>query len=257
MKKLINRIKSLVIWVSIALLIIVWLPVMALVRLLDRDEARYYTGRCFRVLGKAISRINPRWRISYSVPPDLNDRTPYVIISNHLSNADIPLISNIPWEMKWTAKRELFKVPFIGWMMRMAGDISVDRKAASRRASTLSQAEYYLKRKCSVIFFPEGTRSRNGKLGKFTSGAFELAVASGAAIVPIVVDGTQDALPRTSWVFSKDSDIRLKVLPPIPTNDMGKEQVPQLIEEVRSRILNQLAEWRNNQKYENDQMYPK
>lgn len=255
MKNIFARIESLAVWVSIFLLFLVWLPIMAVIRLIERDEVHYYTGRFFRLLGKTVSRINPRWNISYSLQPELNDRAPYVVISNHLSNADIPLISNVPWEMKWTAKKELFDIPFIGWMMRMAGDISVDRKALSRRANTLKQAEFYLKRNCSVIFFPEGTRSRTGKLGRFTSGAFELAVSTDTAIVPIVVDGTQEALPRTSWVLNKDCDIRLKVLPSIPTHNLTQDDVPELVDQVRGEILKQLAEWRNNQSHDNDELY--
>lgn len=254
MKQFVILIESLAVWAGIVLLILFWFPVMAVIWLIDRDRARYTTGRWFRLLGKSISRINPRWNITYEYPKSLDDRAPYVMISNHLSNADIPLISNLPWEMKWTAKKELFDIPVLGWMMRMAGDIRVDRKAASRRFGTLKQGAYYLKQKCSIIFFPEGTRSRTGKMGRFNSGAFDLAVQNGVDVLPIAVDGTQEALPRTSWKFNKDCDIRMKVLAPISTKGMERKDIPQLIEQTRSRILEQLAEWRGNSASDNDQL---
>jgi len=100
---------------------------MALRRLFDRDPVRYRTGYLFRRLGKALTRINPSWRLHISGETIENPRRPYVVVSNHQSLADIPLISNLPWEMKWMGKVELFKLPVIGWMMRLAGDVSVDR----------------------------------------------------------------------------------------------------------------------------------
>jgi 1-acyl-sn-glycerol-3-phosphate acyltransferase len=102
-----QKIKSLLIWGSIAVLLFVWLPAMVVVRLFDRDKTRYRTGYLFRKLGLAMSRVNPLWKITIEGNESLNFREPYVIVSNHLSNADIPVISNLPWEMKWVAKREL------------------------------------------------------------------------------------------------------------------------------------------------------
>ena len=67
-------------------------------------------------------------------------RHPYVVVSNHQSNADIPLISRLPWEMKWVAKKELFDVPVLGWEMLLAGDIPVDRRDAESRAPVLVRA---------------------------------------------------------------------------------------------------------------------
>ncbi|WP_185958206.1 lysophospholipid acyltransferase family protein [Fodinibius sediminis] len=226
------------------MLIIFWLPMLALRRFFDRDPAYYNTGKLFRNLGKAISRINPNWKIVISGETDIDDRRPYVMVCNHLSQADIPLISNLPWEMKWVAKKELFEVPVVGWMMRLAGDIAVDRRARNRRKSTFRQARYYLQRNCSVMFFPEGTRSRNGKLNRFTNGAFDLAIKEGVPILPMVIDGTQNTLPKRSWKFGEAKHIKLKILEPLDTADLGYGDIKKTSREVRSRIAHQLAEWR-------------
>ncbi|MEX2436148.1 MAG: 1-acyl-sn-glycerol-3-phosphate acyltransferase, partial [Balneolaceae bacterium] len=106
-----QKIYSVLIWTGIILLVLFWLPLMGIVWLVDRDPLKYKTGKLFRKLGLAISRINPNWKISLTGYKSINDREPYIVVSNHLSNADIPLISNLPWEMKWVAKKELFSVP--------------------------------------------------------------------------------------------------------------------------------------------------
>lgn len=240
-----EALKSILIWIGVAMLIIVWLPMLAISRLFDRDPANYRTGRLFRLLGKSISRINPNWNITISGHLNIDDRNPYVIVCNHLSQADIPLISNLPWEMKWVAKKELFDTPVIGWMMKLAGDISVDRKAYNRKKKTLDTAGAYLSKKCSVIFFPEGTRSRNGRLNRFTTGAFELAIQEGVPVLPMVIDGTQNCLPKKSWKFGTAKHIKLKVMSPVPTNGLSRQEIDKLTEEVRGNILQQLVKWRN------------
>lgn len=240
-----DTIKSILIWIGVALLILIWLPMLAICRIFDRDAAHYTTGRLFRLLGKSISKLNPNWKITITGHTDIDDRNPYVMVCNHLSQADIPLISNLPWEMKWVAKKELFDTPVVGWMMKLAGDISVDRGALNRKSKTLRVAGSYLSNRCSVMFFPEGTRSRNGKLNSFSPGAFELAIQEGVPVLPMVIDGTQTCLPKKSWKFGTANHIKLKVLDPIPTDGLAKEEVRELLNDTRECILRQLAEWRN------------
>ncbi|WP_440998960.1 lysophospholipid acyltransferase family protein [Fodinibius sp. SL11] len=240
-------IKSILIWIGIVILVIVWLPLLAVSRLFDRDPARYRTGKLFRKLGKYISKINPNWQIVITGYQDIDDRKPYIMVCNHLSQADIPLISNLPWEMKWIAKKELFDTPVIGWMMKLAGDISVDREARDRRKQTYKQARFYLRHNCSVMFFPEGTRSRNGNLNRFKAGAFDLAIREQIPILPMVIDGTQNTLPKRSWKFGVAKHIKLKILDPISTEELEKSDIQKLTNEVRQDILDQLSEWREQE----------
>lgn len=242
---MLQKLFSVLIWTGIFLLVLVWLPVVAFVRLIDRDPVRYSTGKVFRKLGFAISRVNPNWKISIEGHEDIADRHPYIVVCNHLSNADIPLISNLPWEMKWVAKKELFKVPFLGWMMKMAQDISVDRQSSSKRIGVFKKCVFYLERKCSVMFFPEGTRSRDGKLKRFSPGAFDLAIRENIPILPMAIDGTQECLPKKTWVFTKDVYVTLKVFPPVSTKDLNPEDALDLMTKVRRQIAEQLAEWRD------------
>lgn len=240
-----QKLFSVLVWAGIALLVIFWLPMLVVVRLFDRDPVRYRTGRLFRKLGLAISRINPNWKINIEGSQKIDDRNPYIIISNHLSNADIPLISNLPWEMKWVAKKELFDVPVLGRMMKLAQDISVDRESSNKRAGVFSKCSFYLKNNCSVMFFPEGTRSRDGRMKKFSLGAFDLAIKEKIPILPLVIDGTQDCLPKKTWVFTTNAYVNLKVLDPVSTENLDKEDSLELMRRVRGEMLAQLTEWRN------------
>lgn len=239
-----QRLVSVFIWIAVLVLILFWLPLLVVVRLFDRDPCRYQTGRMFRRLGMLISRINPNWKISIESEVEIDDRNPFVIVSNHMSNADIPVISNLPWEMKWVAKKELFDLPVVGWMMKLAGDIPVARGSLRETVAVFQKSKYYLDRKTSVIFFPEGTRSRSGKLTRFASGAFDLAIRENKPILPIVLDGTQGCLPKQSWVFENDVYVKLKILKPIPTDKYKKGDSAELMQKVRTQMAAQLAEWR-------------
>lgn len=237
-------ISSIGIWIAEFLLILIWLPFLGIIYLLDRDPVKYKTGRWFRRLGVAMTKVNPNWKLKIDGATITNPRNPYVLVCNHQSMADIPFISHLPWEMKWVAKKELFDIPFVGWMMKMAGDIPVDRKAKSRRSKPLIESLSYLKNKCSVMFFPEGTRSLNGKVHRFNEGAFLLAVKAGIPILPLAIDGSHDCLPKKSWIFQSSQVIKLRLLEPIQTQNLTRDDVDELTETVRQSIINQIAEWR-------------
>jgi 1-acyl-sn-glycerol-3-phosphate acyltransferase len=230
-------------WIAIILLMIAWLPLLAVLRLVDRDPAYYLTGRWFRRLGAVMTHVNPFWRIEMSGPAPTDPRNPYVVVCNHQSMADIPLISRLPWEMKWLGKAELFSTPLIGWMLILAGDIPVDRNDQRSRALAIVKARDYLRRRCSVMFFPEGTRSRDGEVGPFSEGAFALAIKCSVPILVLALDGTANALPRKDWRFSRSGAIRLKILGQIETAQLTKAEAGQLAETVREMIVRQVLDW--------------
>ena len=231
-------------WAAITLIVLSALPAVALTRLFDRDPARYATGRVFRWFGGLVTRVNPAWTVRITGDRPTDPRRPYVVVSNHQSLADIPLISRLPWEMKWVAKKELLDVPVLGWEMQIAGDIPVDRRDVESRARVLSRARFYLRHACSVMFFAEGTRSRDGRVKAFQDGAFRLAIEAGAPILPLAVDGTMDALPKHGWRFNR-ATCRVHVLPPVETTDLRPGDVAALRERVRSAIIREVAMWRD------------
>jgi 1-acyl-sn-glycerol-3-phosphate acyltransferase len=238
-------IRSLITWLTSGILILAWLPLLAIRRLFDRDPVRYRTGFLFRKLGKALTQANPAWQLHISGETISDPRRPYVVVSNHQSLADIPLISNLPWEMKWMGKAELFRLPILGWMMRLAGDICVDRKNPRSGARAIIKAQRYLEQKCSVIIFPEGTRTLDGRMRQFTDGAFHLAIRAKVPILPLVIEGSRDCIPKHSWKFGQPSEIFLRILPPMDTSSLTADDVPALRDNVRATMMKQIAEWRS------------
>ena len=240
-----NAIISIWMWAAAATLIVAWYPLLAVVRLFDRDPIRYRTGRLFRRLGAALSHLNPSWDIEVQGDFPEEPRAGFIVVCNHLSHADVPIISRLPWEMKWVAKKELFGLPVAGHMMRMADDIDVDRTNRRSRSQVLVKARRTLAHDCPAMFFPEGTRSRDGNVHRFSIGPFALAIREQVPVLPLAIDGTQDALPKHSWKFSEpDAPMRLKVLPMIETTGLEEDDAEALKDRVRDRVIAQLAQWR-------------
>jgi 1-acyl-sn-glycerol-3-phosphate acyltransferase len=228
---------SLLFWAACVLLVILWTPLIAIYRLatLRSDPDRYRVGYLFHRIAVVAGRLNPFWdfRVIDEVHPD--PRRPYVFVANHQSNADPFLVAMVPWEMKWLSKKSIFDIPLLGWMMRVAGDVEVERgnKESARRA--MEELRERLDRKLSVVIFPQGTRSPDGTVGPFREGAFRLAIEAGVDIVPLAVAGTAESLPKGSIAFKKTS-ATVTVLPPVATRGMSVEDAPALAEKVRGEI---------------------
>jgi 1-acyl-sn-glycerol-3-phosphate acyltransferase len=246
---LIQRILSVWTWCLIAVIALAGVAWMALVFAATawRDPGRYTVGRWFRRCAVASVKVNPLWdfRTSGVVIPD--PRRPYVAVSNHESFADIFLISHLPWEMKWLSKEAIFRIPVMGWMMRMAGDIAVRRTDRRSRADALEACRDRLRKNVSVMILPEGTRSADGELLPFHVGAFRIAVEMGLPILPMAVAGTRNAMPKGSLLFNR-SRAEVRVLEPIETADLGpgdvqalRDRVRGLIEETRDELRRELG----------------
>ena len=238
-----RALQSIYAWVGVTLLVLLMLPTMAFVWLVDRTPGRRLTGRTFRVMGSWTSRLNPAWKVtrSGSLPESL--RGPYVVVANHQSNADIPVISRLPWEMKWVGKKTLFDLPVVGWLMRMSEDIPVDRKDTESRANVIRRAKLAISRRTSVMFMPEGTRSRDARVLRYQEGAFRIAVETGTPVLPLAIDGTAEALPKSGWQFGL-ADVKLHVFDPVPTDRLTLADVAALRERVRQMTIAKIAEWR-------------
>lgn len=237
--RIVDFVRSIWIWFASAVLILSWVPLLGAVRLFDREPLRLRTGRWFRLLGRVIAKVNP-WRLHLSGIEHFDPKAVYVVVSNHQSLADIPLISHLHLDAKWLGKAELFQVPVVGWMLRMAGDIPVDRSDRRKAAQALLQCARYLRQRCSVVFFPEGTRSLNGELLPFNDGPFQLAIREQVAVLPLVVEGSGSALPRNTWIFGGRQDIHLSILKPIEVAGRTVKQTGDLRDEVRSRMSEEL-----------------
>jgi 1-acyl-sn-glycerol-3-phosphate acyltransferase len=233
---MLQRIISIWAWLAVVVVTLLWLPLLALLRLLTlSDPGRYLVGRWFRLSAVTAATLNPLWRFRTSGVRIADPRRPYVAVANHESLADIFLISHLPWEMKWLAKEELFRIPLMGWNMRLAGDIPVGRSSRKSRIEALLKCRDRLEKRVSVMIFPEGTRSETGELLPFHDGAFRLAIDAGVPILPLAVVGTRDAVAKGSLMFGR-ADAEVRALEPIPTEHLTVKDVPTLRDEVRERI---------------------
>jgi 1-acyl-sn-glycerol-3-phosphate acyltransferase len=232
-------------WVVLAILIIVFFPLVAITRLVTApfDPGRYHAGYLFRKLAVVHQRLNPLWRFRVTGEIPTDPRHPYVVVANHESFVDILLISHLPFEMKWLSKSEFFKMPLIGWMMWLAGDIRLERGNRKARAQALIDMKDRLAKKVSVMVFPEGTRSQTGELQEFRDGAFRVAIQTGQPILPLAVLGTRDALIKHDWRFGY-SDAEVRALDPIPTEGLTKADVPDLRDRTRAVIADALETMR-------------
>mgnify|MGYP001813104636 CR=1 FL=1 len=224
-------------WIVLGVVIIVWTPLVAITRLVTApfDPAAYRAGYLFRKLTVVHEKLNPLWtfKVSGEMPDD--PRRPYVVVANHESFVDILLISHLPFEMKWMSKSEFFKIPFVGWAMRMAGDIRLERGVKKSSAKALLDCRDRLEKNVSVMIFPEGTRSKTGDLQEFKDGAFRVAVQTGLPVLPLAVLGTRDALIKHEWRFGR-SRAEVLVLAPIETDGLTKHDVTELRDRTRAAV---------------------
>ncbi len=228
---------SMVSWLLIAMIVVVWTVWMAIVYVVTvpRDPGRYTVGRWFRRAAVASVMVNPLWKFRTSGVMITDPRRPYVAVANHESLADIFLISHLPWEMKWLSKEAIFRIPLMGWMMRMAGDIAVRRSDRRSRAAALAGCRDRLEKGVTVMILPEGTRSATGELLPFHDGAFRLAIEMGLPVLPMAVAGTRDAMPKGSFLF-RPARAEVRVLEPIETSHLTSADVPALRDRVRALI---------------------
>ena len=224
-------------WLVLVVCILLWLPMMALLRLATLgDPGRYRVGYLFRGIGRTVAALNPLWRFSYTGAIPADPRHPYVVVSNHESFADILLISNRPWEMKWLSKAELFRIPVMGWLMHLAGDVPVKRGFGPSAVEAIARCREVLSHRVSVMIFPEGTRSTTSDLLPFKDGAFRLAIDAGVPILPLALHGTATALPKHDWRFGRSTAV-VEVLEPVETAGLTPADVPALKAKVRATIL--------------------
>ncbi len=238
MSRLWQSVVSLWTWLVLVLCVVLWLPLMAVVRLLTApfDRGRYAVGYLFRHIARVTATLNPLWKFRTSGRMPSDPRRPYVVVSNHESFVDILLISHLPWEMKWLSKAELFRVPIMGWLMQLAGDVPVKRGFGPSAVEAMNRCREVLANKVSVMIFPEGTRSTTANLLPFKDGAFRLAVDAGVPILPLAVHGTSTALRKHDWRFGR-SRATVRVLEPVETAGLTPDQVPALKARVRDMIV--------------------
>ena len=197
------------------------------------------TGDCVHIIAGIwarsilwVSRVHVRIHGLSNIEPDKS----YVYMANHQSNFDIPvLLGYLPVQFRWLAKAELFKIPVFGRAMLGAGYVKIDRFNQESAFESISEAAQKMKNGVSVMIFPEGTRSKDGRIRPFKKGGFVMAVDSGVPIVPVIIRGTLPIMAKSSLRINR-GDVEMEIAKPIDTIDYSRETKEELMDRVRSVI---------------------
>jgi 1-acyl-sn-glycerol-3-phosphate acyltransferase len=186
--------------------------------------------------------VNPAWPVRIEGREKIRRDATYVMVANHQSLLDILVLFRLFVHFKWVSKIENFRIPLIGWNMRLNRYIQLRRGDRSSVVQMLTQARETLAEGNSVMIFPEGTRSPDGRLRAFKTGAFLLAQTARLPVLPIVIEGTASALPKRGFVLQGRHRIRVSVLDEIPPEGFAAESPEELAARVQALIGGYLKE---------------
>ncbi len=210
---------------------------------LGQQKAIYYASQVWSTLLIAICRV----KISAHYQTVLNDKKARIYISNHQSHFDIPVLFKIlPVPLFFIAKKELKKVPFMGWYMQAVGMIFIDRSNREKAFSSILQAGAEIQRGKNVVSFPEGTRSNTGKINLFKRGTFILARENNIEIVPIAIKGANEIIPNKSFEINSGK-INVVVGNPIVPQEYAHLTVEKFAEHCRQEVIQLQNEVQNGQ----------
>ncbi|HIS34625.1 MAG TPA: 1-acyl-sn-glycerol-3-phosphate acyltransferase [Candidatus Avirikenella pullistercoris] len=236
---MINVLGTIFYFLFLFVFLIVYFPIFALIWLVtlpfDPKKVVLHQASCF--LSMMIIRICPLWSIHVSGKEFIDKKQSYVIVSNHQSMLDIPLMVNVPLNFKWVSKKEVYKMPIFGWVLWLRDDIGIERGGLTSTKKMLYKCKHFIEKGLSIVIYPEGTRSKTGRVNAFKEGGFIVAKSSNVPILPVVIDGT--------WVVSNHMGIGLKmpnrlsltILEPIPASEVKRLSLKELTQLAHDRIL--------------------
>ncbi len=224
---------AVMIFISVVLLL---LTLLAYIFVTPWDKPR----RAIQAISRWISRLFfsalPSWHTRRMGMEHIDKNGKYVIVLNHQSMIDIPMLYWTPLNFRWVTKKELLKAPIFGQYILLHGDITIDRGASRKAMEKIeTQGRKWLSRGVSIAIFPEGTRSKDGELHRFKTGAFALAKDNGVGILPVVLDGT-DNLIKGGWRIALHHTFTIKVLPPLSAQEVAECDTKELAEKVHGQM---------------------
>lgn len=247
-----NATRSAIYWSLIALCTLVFFLPTALAAMViyPFDSARKLIHPFISNWAKAILVVCPLMNVRVECEEQINEKSTYILVANHQSVADILVALHLNQSFKFIAKKELFLIPFFGWSMAAAGYIPLVRGNQESGKRAILEARSLIQRGVSVLFFPEGTRSPDGEIRAFKMGAFKLAAELGVPVVPMVIDGTYHLVPKGSRLLNRNVKVKLRVLKPHRAKGSDSQHAEQLLEEVRSEMVQTLKKMRSEKEIE-------
>lgn len=222
--------------------VLTWLFVGAVVAIIVGGLARLLGDRhgrvahaCIAFAYRGIVRTHPRYRITITGHENLPDGAA-ILCPNHQSLSDVVYLFSLPLPYRWVIKKELFRVPLFGAAMRVAGYPMIDRGNPDSAVHLLDKVSVLLDAGIPVLSFPEGTRSKDGRLGRFHNGPARIALAKGVPLVPVGIIGTANLMPRGSATYTAEAHISIHVGPQLDTTGHDLREVRTLTRELRRRV---------------------
>lgn len=239
MKKIAKFIYNVLAWVYAAvtgvIFMIVALLVFAIAYPFDPRRKALHLFSAF--WGLQYFWVNPLWHIRYTGKENIDKHKTYIIVCNHQSYLDICAMQKLPLVFKWVSKVEATRIPFIGWLLPMHGDILISRGESKSTREMIEKSARWVKLGASIAIFPEGTRSSDGCMGNFKEGAFLLARMNKLPILPVVMDGTCDMLPKTGIGIGGRATVQVKVLPEVSAETVASMGIKDLSAYIHNILL--------------------
>lgn len=225
--------RNIILVIVFVFLTLLAIPVLFVCALFGWRNAFLAYGRWMMRLGRLILGID----VEVAGLDRLDRRIPCVFMSNHLSFLDGPLLMTvIDRPARVIVKRFVFRIPVLGMGMRFSGYVPVDKEGTGAGRRSIAKAADLMKKKgYSFLIYPEGERSWDGQMQPFRRGGFFLALDTGAPIVPVSIKGTYQLMPRGKWLVKKGS-VRIGFHEPVPVLGCTPEQIPELMERVRTAV---------------------
>jgi 1-acyl-sn-glycerol-3-phosphate acyltransferase len=234
-------------WLVIIIATLVMGPVMAVMLVFDRGRYSYYfMSHNWARLLVFMSGVKVKVEGMENLPAG-----PGVFMCNHQSYFDaISLGAFLPIPVRFVAKRVLTLIPVFGQLLWATGHVIINRSNSRQAFSAMDKAALKIKQGTSIFVFPEGTRSRDHKLGPFKKGGFVLAIKAAAPVVPISITGTQSMMPKGKFSFKRPELVRIRIGKPIATENTMVNQKERLMADTRKAMINGFAldtpEWKAN-----------
>ena len=238
--------KSIIVWLIGICFVIVTFPLTLVVWIitLPFNKERLIVHMLLMYESTVLSFLIPIWKIHIEGREKALNGNTYVIISNHQSILDILLMNCLRYRYKWISKIENFNVPVIGWYLKMAKYITVDRGNEESKTEMLEKSYKCLRKGISIMIFPEGTRSVNNEIGFYKRGAFQLALQADVPLLPVLIDGTGGILPKHGFIFSSGHQVRIRVLDPIDPVTFRKDAPETLALKISTYMTTELKDFR-------------
>lgn len=238
-----RQVGSAIFWAFVAVTSILLFPIAvilwAVTAPFDRRRIALHRFTCF--WASLYTWFNPAWPLEITGREHIEPHKTYMLVANHLSLLDILVLFRLFKDFKWVSKAEIFRVPVIGWNMRLNRYIPLRRGDRESVMEMMTSCHDALAQGSSVMMFPEGTRSKTGELRDFKTGAFQLAREARVPVVPIVIRGTSDALPKRGFVLQGRHRISVTVLPAVDETVVESLSTDELTAHVRELIASELT----------------